>query len=48
MSEPVADSQDPRTMRIGLERDPQAPSLARAALARFVEQSDSPLPSAAR
>jgi anti-sigma regulatory factor (Ser/Thr protein kinase) len=40
MSEPVADSQDPRTMRIGLDRDPQAPSLARAALAGFVEQSE--------
>jgi anti-sigma regulatory factor (Ser/Thr protein kinase) len=40
MSEPVADPQDPRTMRIGLERDPQAPSLARAAVTGFVEQSE--------
>jgi anti-sigma regulatory factor (Ser/Thr protein kinase) len=40
MSKPVADSQGPRTMHIGLERDPQAPSLARAALAGFVEQSE--------
>jgi anti-sigma regulatory factor (Ser/Thr protein kinase) len=40
MSEPLADSQDPRTMRIGLERDPQAPSLARAAVTGFVERSE--------
>jgi anti-sigma regulatory factor (Ser/Thr protein kinase) len=40
MSEPVAHPQDPRTMRIGLERDPQAPSLARAAVRGFLEQSE--------
>jgi anti-sigma regulatory factor (Ser/Thr protein kinase) len=32
--------QDVRTMRIGLERDPQAPSLARAAVAGFTEKSE--------
>jgi anti-sigma regulatory factor (Ser/Thr protein kinase) len=33
-------SQDVCTMRISLERDPQAPSLARAAVAGFTEKSE--------
>lgn len=40
VSEHAADSQDLRTMRVSLERDPQAPSLARAALTGFIEQSE--------
>jgi anti-sigma regulatory factor (Ser/Thr protein kinase) len=39
VSERYADSEDPRTMRVSLERDPQAPSLAREALAGFIEKS---------
>jgi anti-sigma regulatory factor (Ser/Thr protein kinase) len=40
VSDRTAYSKDVRTMRISLERDPQAPSLARAAVAGFTEKSE--------
>jgi len=40
VSEHAAHSQELPTMRISLGRDPQAPSLARAALTGFIEQSE--------
>jgi anti-sigma regulatory factor (Ser/Thr protein kinase) len=39
VSDRPAHSPDVRTMRISLERDPQAPSLARAAMRGFIEKS---------
>ncbi len=40
VSDRAPHSEDVPTMRINLERDPQAPSLARAAVAGFTEQSE--------
>lgn len=40
VSDRAAYSEDVRTMRISLEREPQAPSLARAAVAGFTEKSE--------
>jgi len=40
MSDRVADREDARSLQITLEREPQAPSVARAALAGFTESSE--------